>query len=88
VLRASEAQFVLWRFLFHPAPSTPCDIIKPVKLNIQLGAGATACAVCLFISYVAFQGGNVGLGCLFLLVGFAIAVLGFVLGGKDGSKLE
>jgi VIT1/CCC1 family predicted Fe2+/Mn2+ transporter len=59
-----------------------------VKFNIQLGAGAIACAVCLFISYVAFQDGNAGLGWLFLLVGFAIAVLGFVLGDKDGSKFE
>jgi hypothetical protein len=56
-----------------------------VKFNIQLGAGAAACAVCFIISFIAFQSGSAGLGWLFLLIGFAVAVLGFVLGGKDGS---
>jgi hypothetical protein len=60
--------------------------MNPVKFNIQLGAGAAACVVCIIISFVAFQGDSAGLGWLFLLVGFAVAVLGFVLGGRGGSR--
>jgi hypothetical protein len=37
-------------------------------------------------SFAAFQSGDNGLGWLFLLVGFVVAVLGFVLGGRDGSR--